>query len=292
MINGSFGLTNSIAGNSQSYSLRVISRLPSGWTYSVNNGQQTLELFGNQTVNIPVQITPAPAPVGELYNLQADAVTLLSLSNNGSTHPSWFVAGGVSLNAHTVLPSQIAVAASSPDNPNAAPKVLVQGKLTPGVDGTIVTVDLYSTVITNVYSVQLTVGPGGTFSATLAPPFQPTDVRAIWQGDMLNESAVASAAVLTEAATGTSLTSSLNPSNASANVKFTATVAHGGSGTPTGTVTFRDGAKVLGNVALASDKAAFSTSTLAVGNHSITAAYSGDFFFVGSVSTPLTQTVK
>ncbi len=292
IINGSFGLTNSIAGNSQSYGLRVISKLPSGWTYSVNKGKETVELFGNQTLTIPVQITPDPAPVGELYNLQADAVTLLSLQNHGSTHPSWWVAGGVSLNAHTVLPSHITVTASSPDNPNAATEVRVEGTLNPAVNGAIVTIDLYSTFNTEVYSAQVTVGSGGAFSATLAPPFQPTNVRAIWQGDMLNESAVASAAVAIEARTSTAVTSSLNPSTAGSKVTFTATVAHGGSRTPTGTVLFNDGTKVLGSVALASDKAAFTTSTLAVGSHTITATYSGDFYYAGSISPGLTQTVK
>ena len=54
---------------------------------------------------------------------------------------------------------------------------------------------------------------------------------------------------------------------------FTATVSAGGA---TGNVTFRDGATVLATVALggrAPETATFTTSSLAVGAHAITATY-------------------
>src|SRR6476646_1593173 len=57
----------------------------------------------------------------------------------------------------------------------------------------------------------------------------------------------------------------------------------GATGNPTGNVTFKDGATVLGTVALALvgtvETAKLSTSTLAVGTHSITAAYAGSTAF-------------
>jgi hypothetical protein len=49
---------------------------------------------------------------------------------------------------------------------------------------------------------------------------------------------------------------------------------------------------VLGTGTLSSGKAAFTTSTLAVGNHSITAVYGGDANFNGSTSPALTQTCQ
>ena len=55
-------------------------------------------------------------------------------------------------------------------------------------------------------------------------------------------------------------------------VTFTATVTVSG-GPATGTVTFKDGATVIGTGTLSSGTAAFATSTLAVANHSITATY-------------------
>ena len=59
---------------------------------------------------------------------------------------------------------------------------------------------------------------------------------------------------------------------------FTATVTAvaPGSGTPTGTVTFMDGATTLGTATLNGRRGTFTTSTLAVGAHSITAVYGGD----------------
>ena len=102
-------------------------------------------------------------------------------------------------------------------------------------------------------------------------------------------------AVLTQtvkqASSSTSLASSLNPSTFGAAVIFTATVTSTG-GTPTGTVTFKDGTTTLGTGALSSGKATFKTSTLAVGTHSITAVYGGSSNFVTSTSSVLTQTVK
>jgi serine/threonine protein kinase, bacterial len=60
----------------------------------------------------------------------------------------------------------------------------------------------------------------------------------------------------------------------------------------TGTVSFFDGSRLLGNVPLATDDtAAFTTSTLAAGLHTITAAYNGDAHYAGSTSDPLTQEV-
>jgi len=62
---------------------------------------------------------------------------------------------------------------------------------------------------------------------------------------------------------------------------------------PTGTVRFADGEKVLGNVSLDSSyRAAFTTSSLAVGSHSIAAAYvPADPLLFSSSGTTLTQNV-
>ena len=57
-------------------------------------------------------------------------------------------------------------------------------------------------------------------------------------------------------------------------VTFTATLS--GAVAPTGTVTFTDGGTVLGSAALSSGQASFTTSSLAVGAHSIVASYGGD----------------
>ena len=75
-----------------------------------------------------------------------------------------------------------------------------------------------------------------------------------------------------QAATATTLVSSLNPSEFGKPVTFTATVTSSG-GTPTGTVTFNDGGVAIGTATLAAGIASFTTSSLTIGSHAITASY-------------------
>ena len=76
-----------------------------------------------------------------------------------------------------------------------------------------------------------------------------------------------------------------------ASVTLSATVS-GAGGTPTGTITFKDGATTLSTVTLASGAATYSTSTLAAGAHTITATYSGDSTFGPATSPASTLTVS
>lgn len=92
--------------------------------------------------------------------------------------------------------------------------------------------------------------------------------------------------------TTTTVSSSANPSVFSQSVTFAASVTSGG-GTPSGTVTFKDGSTTLGTSNLdGAGHATFSTSTLAVASHSITATYNGSSGFTSSTSSILTQTVN
>ncbi len=97
--------------------------------------------------------------------------------------------------------------------------------------------------------------------------------------------------IVNPAATATSLpTSSLNPSIFGQMVTFAAQVSSG-AGTPTGTVIFYDGSAALGSATLTNGIASFPISSLAVGSHSITAAYQGSGSFIASTSPPLNQVV-
>jgi hypothetical protein len=73
-------------------------------------------------------------------------------------------------------------------------------------------------------------------------------------------------------------------------VIFTATVT--GGSPPSGTVTFKDGATPIGTAVLdANSMAKFTTSTLTLGSHSITAVYAGDAIHSASASSVLAQRV-
>lgn len=89
----------------------------------------------------------------------------------------------------------------------------------------------------------------------------------------------------------TALTTSANPSPSGSNLTITATVTAAG-GTPTGTVTFFDGATNLGTVALSGGAASLVTSSLTVGLHTLTATYSGDATHLPSSSPSYSQTIS
>jgi hypothetical protein len=99
--------------------------------------------------------------------------------------------------------------------------------------------------------------------------------------------------VVKPAPTSTSVTSSLNPSYYTQTVTFTATVTAlpPVTGTPTGTVVFYADGVSLGSAPLSGGVATLSTGSLYIGNHTITASYSGDAIFAASSGT-LSQVVK
>jgi hypothetical protein len=121
-----------------------------------------------------------------------------------------------------------------------------------------------------------------------------TDLSPCWAEVTQDSYNVAYWPSLAPESNATSVTSNLNPSTPGDAVTFTATVApsNGATGTPTGTVTFYDGTTSQWTSTLVGGVATWSTSTLAQGSHSITAAYSGDANFSSSTSPPLTQIVQ
>jgi len=82
----------------------------------------------------------------------------------------------------------------------------------------------------------------------------------------------------------TALVSSSNPSSAGQVVTFTASVRSSIQGPPPNGegVSFKDGTKILATVALSKGVAAFSTSALTAGTHTITATYLGDINYASS----------
>jgi polyvinyl alcohol dehydrogenase (cytochrome) len=99
-----------------------------------------------------------------------------------------------------------------------------------------------------------------------------------------------------QAATSVALSAAPNPSTAGQPVTWTGSVTPAGPffGLPTGTLTFSDNGTALpgGTVALSGGAAGYTSSSLAVGTHPITSAYSGDAAFLAGASAALTETVS
>jgi hypothetical protein len=92
--------------------------------------------------------------------------------------------------------------------------------------------------------------------------------------------------------TSTTLTSSANPSQFGEPVAIAATVTNGGTGAPSGNVTFLEGGIALGSSALDQNgRATFGTTSLPAGSHSVTASYEGDGTSAPSTSAALVQVV-
>jgi hypothetical protein len=134
-------------------------------------------------------------------------------------------------------------------------------------------------------------GVANYVTSSLAPG--PHTITAAYQGDGNNTgSSTSLLQTVTQAAPTLGLTSNLNPSSTGASVTFTATPT-GAAGTPSGSVLFNDGGAPIGTASLSPQgAAAFSTSSLSVGQHTITASYGGDANNTGAVSAPLMQTVQ
>jgi hypothetical protein len=95
---------------------------------------------------------------------------------------------------------------------------------------------------------------------------------------------------VTSAGTATTLSASAASVMIGSPVTFTTSVSSS-AGTPSGTVTFFDGATPLGTAVLSGGAAALTTSGLAAGAHSITAVYGGAATYAASSSVALAESV-
>jgi Big-like domain-containing protein len=130
------------------------------------------------------------------------------------------------------------------------------------------------------------VNGSASVSVTLSPG--PHSVTATCSG---SASYLGSSATLTETVKAASVTSlSANPAQSAFGQAVTLT-ANVSPTTATGSIQFLDGATQLGVVAVSGGSASMTLSTLAVGNHALTAAYSGDASFAPSTSAVVSLSV-
>jgi hypothetical protein len=134
----------------------------------------------------------------------------------------------------------------------------------------------------------------GVGSLVLTPPVGVYSLTASYGGSSSDSASVSSPPItvtVTSTATTTTLTPSLNPAPFGASVTFTAAVVSS-AGIPAGTVSFYDGTSLLATSTLASGAATYSTSSLSVGLHNMTAVYAGAVGYSPSTSNTLAEVIS
>ena len=120
-------------------------------------------------------------------------------------------------------------------------------------------------------------------------------VTAVYNGDTNDNGSTSSSInqTVNKASTTIALSSPASSAKLGASVIFTVTVnaVSPSAGTPTGTVTFKNGTTTFGTATLSNGKATFSTSSLPGGTDSITAVYGGDANFSSSTSNTVSLTI-
>ena len=129
----------------------------------------------------------------------------------------------------------------------------------------------------------------GTATITTTTPLAvgKPSIAASYGGDgHFKASAGTVAQTINQDGTTTSLASSTNPSAYGQSVTFTVTVAANapGSGTPTGSITFLNGATTLATFTLSNGTASYSTAKLPTGTDTITAKYNGSASSIASTA--------
>jgi len=260
-----------------------------------------------------------PAPVGAAVNLIAnvsptgatgtvqflDGATALGTATLGSNGIAYITTSSLAQGTHSIT----AVYSGDANDTSATSAVLSEsvkqsvgmtiGAQSPIVAGTTetITVNLTSTSATGTVAftdggtllatVPVSSGVAVYSSSTLA---QGTHSMTISYSGDANYLAISSPlTVVVLGSTTISVVSSLNPATSGQAVTFTATVTPAAA---TGTVSFYDGSTLLGSATLTNGVATYSSSSLALGTHSITADYSGSSTYGASYSSTLSEVIK
>lgn len=264
-----------------------------GWasgteTTKVTSSDSAAALFGNAL---------ATDNNGTLTVIGARLTTVGSISEEGS---AYLFSGSAASSVASVSPTSLSFGQQVVGTTSAAQTVTVTNTGTANLNVTGVAASAQFTVASDNCVTSSPIAPGASCTDTVA--FAPTALgpaTGTWTITDDNGGVAGSTQQVQLSGTGivatttTAISSLLNPSTYGQAVTFTAVVTNA-SRTPTGTVTFTDGANVLGAVGLTGGTASLTTTTLAAGSHSIIASYSGDTTnsFNPSTSPALAQTVN
>ncbi len=255
-------------------SITITEQVPTGVTGPVTFTDGTTVLGTAPIINGVATLTIPPQPAG---SDPITASTPADANNNAATSPATIV---TVVKATPVLPPP----GVSSSNPVFGTPVTITETVPTGVTSPI-----------SFYNGTTLIGTANVVNgvATITVPTLPLGANPITASSPSNSiynaaTSPATTVNVAKAAGSVSLTSSINPASTGQAVTFTA-VTNAGA---TGSITFLDGTTVIGTGAInAAGIATFTTSSLAIGSHSITASYAGDTNFTASTSAALNEIV-
>jgi YVTN family beta-propeller protein len=245
------------------------------------------------TLNLTCQSFVGSCAAGSSFQVVIAGASTGPLSQTiALTPPGGGTAVSFTLNGLTTPASATSIGLSSSQNPSApgqpvtftaivgCPGFTATGTVTFTIDGTPGS------------PVTLTNGSASYTASGLSPGSHTVSATYSGDGNCIASTSTPLTQVVNQ--TGLTLTSSANPSPIGQPVTLAATLTCL-NGSPSGTVTFLDNGTPIASLPLNTKAnppiAAFATSTLAPGSHSITATYSGGGGCAAATSNPLTQVV-
>lgn len=270
----------------------------------------TVGNIGNATLHFPVPGSGANPSIGSSFTLDTNASSACPVIDAGSSAPGTLAAGTSCALSISFTPQfggpisdslVLADDAFNQTSPNYATQTIVlNGTGTHGpapITWATPSAIVYGTPL-GASQLNATSTAAGTFSyspaagtvvgggtQTLTVTFTPTDTT-----DYIASTETVSLLV-NKATPSNSLVTSTATSFLSNLMTLTATLTSS-AGSPTGAVSFYDGTTLLGTGTLNAGVATCTPSTLTVGTHSITAAYSGDANFLAATSAVVSEVVE
>lgn len=260
------------------------------------------------TVQFSIDSTPAGSPITLAAGTASYTATTLTAGShaiaaaysgdaNYNAANSTSTVSIVTKGANTATLALVSASTAAPGSTTTLTGTLSVDSLGPWPTGSITLMDGSATLASST----LTSSPPFNFTFNVNTPSQPLangphSLTLVYTGDAHWAPATSGpqSVTINQGATDTTIAASADTIAAGTSVTLTAAISTSlSTPNPSGTVQFYNGGSALGSpVMLVSGTATYTTSSLAAGTHSITAAYSGDATFTSSTSPAITITVQ